>query len=154
MIRLACLFCAAMPLAACQPGGGSASTAAGDASAAIPDADSPEPYRGLGANETVRFLGTEPFWGGEVTGTSLTYSWSEEPEDVTIAVKRFAGRNGLSFSGTLKGAALEMTITPLECGDGMSERTYPFTVTLKLGDDLRNGCGWTERLPFTEDTGL
>ncbi len=34
-----------------------------------------------------------------------------------------------------------MTVTPLACSDGMSDRSYPFTVTLKLGEDLRNGCG-------------
>jgi uncharacterized membrane protein len=42
-----------------------------------------------------------------------------------------------------------MMVTPLECSDGMSDRIYPFTVTLKIGDDLRSGCGWTERQRFT-----
>jgi uncharacterized membrane protein len=54
----------------------------------------------------------------------------------------------LSFSGELAGASFEMTVTPLECSDGMSDRTYPFTVTLEIGEDLRKGCGWTEREPF------
>jgi len=31
----------------------------------------------------------------------------------------------------------------------MSDRTYPFTATLKIGDDTRNGCAWTEREPFS-----
>ena len=140
---------AAALLAACQPAGADGGATPGQANGvALPDPDSTGAYAGIGESETVRFLGTEPFWGGEVTGTSLTYSWSEEPDDVTIPVTRFAGRNGLSFSGTLKGAVLEMAITPLECSDGMSERSYPLTVTLKIGDDLRNGCGWTERQPF------
>src|SRR6478736_3942532 len=101
-----------------------------------------------GADETVRFSGTEPFWGGQVSGGSLTYTTPDNPDGTKIAVERFAGRGGLSFTGSLDNAAFEMTVTPLACSDGMSDRTYPFTVTLKLGDELRNGCGWTERQPF------
>ena len=41
-----------------------------------------------------------------------------------------------------------MTVTRLACSDGMSDRTYPFTVTLEIGDDKRNGCAWSERHPF------
>ena len=73
----------------------------------------------------------------------------ETPAGRTIDVARFAGRGGLSFSGSLDGAALELTVTALACSDGMSDRSYPFTATLKLGDELRSGCGWSERQPFT-----
>ena len=120
------------------------------ADAKVPDADSPQAYNGIGEDETVHFTGTEPFWGGEVRGSSLTYTTPENADGVKIAVERFAGRGGLSFTGMLEQADFEMTVTPLECSDGMSDRSYPFTVTLKIGDDLRNGCGWTDRQPLTE----
>ena len=55
---------------------------------------------------------------------------------------------GLGFSGTLDGAAFDMTVTPGACSDGMSDRTYPYTVTLKIGDDTREGCAWTDAQPF------
>ena len=144
---------AALPLAACQPAGGGSTTAA-DASgpeaagADLPDAGSTEAWSGIGPGEALRFTGTEPFWGGEVAGGSLTYTTPETPDGTTIAVERFAGRGGLSFSGQYQGADFEMAVTPLECSDGMSDRTYPFTVTLQLGEEQRNGCGWTEREPF------
>lgn len=137
------LAAAAGLLAACQQG-----DAVAEGEAPVPDAESTAAYDGIGADETVRFTGTEPFWGGEVAGASLTYSTPENPDGAAIAVERFAGRGGLSFAGTLEGAAFEMTVTPLGCSDGMSDRTYPFTVTLKIGEDLRNGCGWTDRQPF------
>ena len=54
----------------------------------------------------------------------------------------------MSFSGELDGAPFEMMVTALECSDGMSDRTYPFTVTLEVGEETRNGCGWTETKPF------
>lgn len=136
--------CAVLLLVACQQQG-----AGGSPDADLPDADSTEAYDGIGDDETVRFTGTEPFWGGEASGTTLTYSTPENPDGAEIEVERFAGRGGLSFAGTLDGADYEMMVTPLECSDGMSDRTYPFTVTLKIGDDLRNGCGWTDRKSFT-----
>ena len=98
--------------------------------------------------ETLRFTGNEPFWGGEVTGVTLTYTTPEDQDGTVIRVERFAGRGGLAFGGLLDGADFDMTVTPLACSDGMSDRTYPFTVTLKIGEETRNGCGWTERQPF------
>lgn len=144
--RIVCAGCTALLLAACQPGASDGASSAGGAT--VPDADSTEAYDGIGENETIRFSGTEPFWGGTVTGTTLTYTTPEKPDGTTITVERFAGRGGLSFSGSLAGTALEMMVTPLRCSDGMSDRIYPFTVTLKLGEDMRNGCAWTERQRF------
>jgi uncharacterized membrane protein len=138
---------AALPLAACQPDGGSPTPAQADG-VDLPDAGSSDAWSGIGPDETLRFTGTEPFWGGQVTGGSLTYNTPENIDGTTIAVERFAGRGGLSFSGDYEGAAFEMAVTPGECSDGMSDRTYPFTVTLLVGGEQRNGCGWTERQPF------
>ena len=106
-------------------------------------------FNGIGPDETVRFTGTEPFWGGEEKDGRLTYSTPENQAGVAIAVRRFAGNAGLGFSGTLDGRPFDMTVTPGACSDGMSERSYPFTVTLRLGDEQRQGCAWTDRQPFS-----
>ena len=137
------LAASALLLFACQQGGGETG------GAAIPgDDESTRPYDGIREDETLRFTGTEPFWGGDVTGGSLTYSTPENQDGTAIEVERFAGRGGLSFAGELDGQDFEMMVTELACSDGMSDRTYPFTVTLKIGEETRNGCGWTERMPF------
>ena len=107
------------------------------------------PFAAVGAGETIRFAGTEPFWGGTVRDGELVYSTPQNQEGETIAVRRFAGNNGLGFSGVRNGAPFDMTITPGACSDGMSDRAYPFTVTLRLGEEQRNGCAWTDRAPFT-----
>lgn len=107
------------------------------------------PYSGIARDETVHFTGTEPFWGGEASGGTLTYSTPENIDGTTIRVERFAGRGGLSLSGQLDGAPFDMAITPGACSDGMSDRTYPFTVTLQVRGEQRNGCAWTERQSFT-----
>jgi len=145
----------ALLLAACQQpkeaedGAGTSAVTEEIADGVPTDDESTAPYSGIAEDEAVNFTGTEPFWGGEVDGKTLTYKTPENQDGEVITVERFAGRGGISFSGVLTGVGLEMMVTPLECSDGMSDRTYPFTVTLKIGDETRNGCGWTERQPFS-----
>lgn len=136
----------AWALIACAP--------ATEQEAQVPGSSDTQPFSAIGEGERLRFVGTEPFWGGEVAGTALRYSTPEQPEGTMLSVERFAGRGGLSYAGTLAGAAFDMAVTPGECSDGMSDHVYPFTVTLRLGDgageELRNGCGWTDTQPFAE----
>lgn len=127
----------AAALAACQPSGHA------------PEAATSQAYSGIGTAETVHFTGTEPFWGGEVSGTRLRYSTPENIEGTTLSVERFAGNNGVSFSGRLEGRAFDLMVTPGACSDGMSDRTYPFHATLKLGEETRRGCAWTDSKPYS-----
>lgn len=128
-------------LAACQPP---------QKADGVPGSGGPnEVFDAIRADEVLRFTGTEPFWGGEARAAQLTWTTPERPEGVTIAVSRFAGRGGLSFSGTLDGAPLLLAATPARCSDGMSDRTYPFAVTVQAGGRELKGCGWTDRQPFT-----
>lgn len=130
-------------LAACNPHGGARdATTPGDGGKA-------RAFAGIAAGETLRFIGTEPFWGGSVTGTELTYTTPENQEGTQIEVRRFAGNNGLGFTGTLGGGPFDMAVAEAPCSDGMSDRTYPFTVTLNVGAETRSGCGWTEGRRFT-----
>lgn len=134
-------------LSACggsDPGQGSA------AGTTLSEADSRStaPYDGIGSDDVVHFVGTEPFWGGQASGTSLVYSTPEDQEGTEYAIERFAGRGGLAFSGTMGETPFEMMITPLRCSDGMSDRMYPFTVTLQIAQEIRSGCGWTDDQPF------
>lgn len=136
--RTSVILAFGLMLAACQSG----------AEEMIPGDSPTDPYAGISPEEVVQFTGTEPFWGGQVSGQTLTYSTPENPDGATIEVERFAGRNGLSFSGTLDGADFIMTVTPGQCNDGMSSRTYPFTATLQVRGEVRQGCAWTEEQPF------
>jgi uncharacterized membrane protein len=105
-------------------------------------------YDGIGAEEVIHFTGTEPFWGGQAVGSILTYTTPENPAGEVFAIQRFAGNSGLGLSGSLDDQLFDMTVTPGECSDGMSDRIYPLTVTLGLAGEVREGCGWTDRLPF------
>lgn len=114
------------------------------------DSQSPQTFQGISATETLHFVGTEPFWGGEARGSVLRYETPETPAGTQVEIRRFAGRNGLGLSGKLGDKDFDMTVTPGACSDGMSDRKFPFVVTLKLGDEVRNGCGWTDRQRYTE----
>lgn len=145
MIRMLAPLTAAFLLAACQSGSGPANVPG--------SAEDTHPYEGIGDGDMLHFTGTEPFWGGQAKGSVLIYTTPEKPEGETITVARFAGRNGISLTGTLAGQAFGMAVTPGACSDGMSDRTYPFTVTLRIGaqgeSPLRSGCAWTDKKPFT-----
>jgi uncharacterized membrane protein len=142
----------ALALAGCHGGQTSASATQGagtGATAAPEDRADTQPYSGITADETVQFTGTEPFWGGRVAGTLLTYSTPEKPDGDAIAVKRFAGRAGVSWSGTFKDQPFTLAVTEGKCSDGMSDRTYPFTATLMVEGQQRDGCAWSDKRGVT-----
>lgn len=102
------------------------------------------PFAEIGEDEVLNLVGTEPFWGGTIDGTVMTYTTPDNIEGVAVSVTRFAGRGGLSFSGEIDGASLDLAITPGACSDGMSDRTYPFHATLQLGSEQRSGCAYRD----------
>lgn len=128
---------AALLLMACQPGGGA------------PDAGPTESFSEIADDEVIFLTGTEPFWGGEINRDTALYTTPENQAGASFEVERFAGNNGLGFTGMLDGSPFDLTVTPGECSDGMSDRTYPYTVTLLIGEEQRQGCAWTDAQPFS-----
>lgn len=137
--HLATALGAAALLAACSP----------EPEAGI--TDEPAPYDGIAATEVITLAGTEPFWGITINKDTATYTTPENPQGSAFEVSRFAGNNGLGFSGKLDGADVTITVTPGDCSDQMSDRTYPFTATIALGEDNLAGCGYTDAQPFSGD---
>ena len=111
------------------------------------DAEDTRPFSEIGPDEEIRFTGTEPFWGGSVAGNALTYTTPENIDGTAVAVERFAGRGGMTWSGMLDGQSFDLMVTPGRCSDGMSERTYPFVATLQLGRRQLEGCAWRASHP-------
>lgn len=101
-------------------------------------------YSGISENDTIRLVGTEPFWGGTVEQGMFTYTTPDNIDGIPIAVTRFAGRGGLSFSGQRGGQPVDLAITPGECSDNMSDRTFPYNATLQIGTEQRYGCAFLE----------
>lgn len=116
------------------------------------DADDTAPYAGIAEGDVVHFLGTEPFWGGDVTKGTLTWTTPEDMDGQSFPVTRFAGRGGQSYSGALDGQDFTLMLTEADCSDGMSDRTYPFVATVTIGGaDALNGCAYTDAQPHSGD---
>lgn len=111
--------------------------------------DQTRAFADIAPAETIRALGTEPFWNATVAGDRLTYATPDDPEGRTTAVSRFAGNSGLAFHGELGGQPVDLVVTQGACSDGMSDRRFPYTVTLQIGDEQREGCAYTDRQPFS-----
>ncbi len=111
--------------------------------------DKAAPFDGIAPEEVITLTGTEPFWGMTITNDVAAYTTPENPAGSVFEVSRFAGNNGLGFTGKLDGADVTIAVTPGACNDAMSDRTYPFTATIKLGEASLAGCGYTDRQGFT-----
>ncbi|MBI1402205.1 MAG: hypothetical protein GC147_03195 [Porphyrobacter sp.] len=107
-------------------------------------------FDAVGPGEVVTLTGTEPFWNLRIEGESALWTVPDNQDGTRFAVTRFAGNNGLGFTGTLEGKALVASLTPGNCSDGMSERAYPFVATIALGDETLEGCGYSDSQPFAE----
>lgn len=114
-----------------------------------------QPFDGISPTASITLLGTEPFWSIYITpdgeGFVARYTSPENLDGSQFAVSRFAGNNGIGFSGSLDGNALQIALTPGQCRDGMSDRAYPYTATVAFGDAVLYGCGHTSDQPFTGD---
>ena len=124
---------AALALAACSPAG----------EPDQPDAP-PEPAPVLGGVDLakpVRALGTEPFWSVELTGTEMVYTTPEPPEQRAPQPNPVVqGTTATWEAETADGTALSVTLVATECSDGMSDRTYPLTAMVEVGELELTGC--------------
>ncbi len=137
-------------LAACMPLALLLAACAPEHDAALPgNAADDQPFSDIAEEEVIKMIGTEPFWGGEIAAGKVTWTTPENIAGQRAPVTRFAGRGGLGFSGQLDGQAIDLMVTPATCTDGMSDRTYPFAVTVTLGSQQLEGCGWTDRQGYS-----
>jgi uncharacterized membrane protein len=83
--------------------------------------------------------GTEPFWGGTVTGTRVRYMTPENQFGSVVETTRTLGANEV-YRGSLGGRPFVLTLSRAACSDGMSDRSYQFTALLEVRGETRRGC--------------
>jgi uncharacterized membrane protein len=110
-----------------------------------------ETFDAVGPEEAVTLTGTEPFWTLAIAAGEGVWTTPDNQPGSRFAVKRFAGNNGLGYSGTIGGAQFTATVTTGTCSDGMSNRSFPYVATIALGGEILRGCGYTSGQPFTGD---
>jgi uncharacterized membrane protein len=110
-------------------------------------APSPEPAApaavlgGVELAGPLRAIGTEPFWSVELTGTEMVYTSTEPPGQRARQPEPVVqGTTATWESETADGTRLKVTLIATECSDGMSDRTYPLTAMVTVGDLALTGC--------------
>jgi uncharacterized membrane protein len=134
---------AALALAACKPAGTPAPAEPAPAEPA-PSAPIEPKLNGVDLTEDLRVVGTEPFWAVEITNDYLKFSGADMPEStaqnsgpvMTPGLATWTGSTG-------DGKTLKIELTGENCSDGMSDRQYPLTAKVDLGDQHYKGCAAT-----------
>ena len=85
-------------------------------------------------------IGTEPFWSIVVTDTAILYTSPEKREVWRAAKAEAAGNASVFRTRDAAGNAIEITIRPGRCNDGMSDTIYEYTVTVDRGGRILKGC--------------
>ena len=147
MRRVLILCLSPLILTACEEPGGRDVTA-GPLEASAPDAPTAEaPTTSLGGVDLagdLRLIGTEPFWGVDMQGAQIVYSGVGRPEQTAVRPEPVIAGTTATWSSTAStGAELVVTVIDTPCSDGMSDRTYPLTARVVIGDETLNGCAAT-----------
>jgi len=111
------------------------------------------PFDGIAQTANITVLGNEPFWAIDIDpraddGFIALYSTPQNLDGTEFAVSRFAGNNGVGFNGELDGEAVQIALTPGDCSDAMTDRSYPYTATVLRGEVTLYGCAYTSDQPF------
>lgn len=88
----------------------------------------PHPYRALG---------TEPFWSLTIDRNRMRY----QPADGQPVTAKTPKARTIAGGKHYQTRTITVSITHARCSDGMSDRIYPDTVTVRIGKLVRKGCG-------------
>lgn len=132
----------ALLLAACEPAPAPASIPAAPEPATPPAAALASGMMGgVALSQPIRALGTEPFWGVDISPSGLTYSGVDRPaQTATHTGPALQGAVAVWSGRTDQGNELEVVLTATECSDGMSDRVYPLSARVRIGTETLTGC--------------
>ncbi|PZQ61391.1 MAG: hypothetical protein DI570_12635 [Phenylobacterium zucineum] len=141
MKRTAVSALALLTLTACQPQAPDGKTAPPPADAPAASAAAPPTGASMDFSKPVTALGTEPFWSVVIDGTALTLKRPDAPDKVFTAPGAVIQPGRATWVAKAEdGAQLTLTLYGGECGDGMSDRRYPWTAEVAVLDQALRGC--------------
>lgn len=129
-------------LLACSPATPDADTPAREAAAAQVDA-------GIAVfPAALQAAGVEPFWGVKVEGDALTYTTPDTMDAPRqLRATRRVDADGLHLEGEDGGAPFRLDVRREPCSDGMSDISYPFSVSWRLDGRTQKGCAFDPASP-------
>ncbi|MET0309541.1 MAG: META domain-containing protein [Sphingomonas sp.] len=89
------------------------------------------------AEQPYHALGTEPFWSVTLDGATIRYEPANGASISVPSPKPIIGINGERYETP----RLTVDITHVKCSDGMSDRSYRDTVSVRVGGRTLRGCG-------------
>ena len=112
-----------MLAAACTPGEGGA-------------------HRSGPVTEELTLVGTEPFWGVEITQLSKAtiFTRSDYPAIMAALPERTVKGGVETLVAKAPDGELKMVLTPGTCSDGMSDRAYPYSADVSWKGETFKGC--------------
>ncbi|AQR60358.1 hypothetical protein BZG35_00825 [Brevundimonas sp. LM2] len=116
------------------------------APAAARAAAAPVVIGGTDLLQPLRVLGTEPFWAVDIADARVILTRPGVADVAAAASSPVVTGTTAVYSGTTDGGqTLVLTLIATECSDGMSDRVYPLTARVELGEETLNGCGNTQQ---------
>jgi uncharacterized membrane protein len=104
----------------------------------------------------LRLVGTEPFWGVLLANGSLSFNGVDRGAIVAPITSRTVERGRTVFQtsppSVQRPVAVRAALTPGDCSDGMSDRTYPYSAVVEIDyagaapPVTLNGCAGPESL--------
>lgn len=143
-MRFALLVVPLVLLAACSQG---------TTEKAPPPADAPAPTMlgGVVLNQPLRALGTEPFWSVAITKDAMVYTGIDHDEQRAGNPQPVVqGTTAVYTGATDDGTTMVVTLIATECSDGMTERVYPLTAKVELGEVSLSGCAASQAFIDTQ----
>lgn len=102
---------------------------------------------GVDLAKPTRALGTEPFWGIEVSLDEIVFTGVDRADfRATGPVLRMAGAGAVFTAKDAGGAELTLTLKPDKCSDGMSDWVYPLSAEVKFGGETLVGCAASQTM--------
>jgi uncharacterized membrane protein len=97
------------------------------------------------AGDAWHAFGNEPFWSVEARGGTLVFTTPEDQVGVTLQGRRVPSLVGTVILGKGDGGEFHFGVTPGECSDGMSDRTYASYATFIYRGQTYKGCAEPRR---------
>lgn len=95
----------------------------------------------------LRALGTEPFWGVEVSLDEIVFTGVDRADFRAVGpVLRLAGAGAVFTAEDASGAELTLTLKPDKCSDGMSDWVYPLSAEVTFGGETLSGCAASQTM--------
>lgn len=95
-------------------------------------------------------FGTEPFWDVKINESrEIFFSNLADKSSFTTGIPEYSetGKNEFSYSASSEKKSIIVNIKKSECGDGMSDNIYPYSVSVTVTEKssgkslILNGCG-------------